>query len=82
MEFEKASKEMMLGDGLKKHGGFVEKLLTMAEVVRGLLKQFRGPWRMFEGSQRGLFAKGYIGLLIHIMPGGIIDVTKNLICIL
>ena len=40
MEFEKASKEMMLGDGLKKHGGFVEKLLTMAEVVRGLLKQF------------------------------------------
>ena len=40
MIFEKASKEMMLGDGLKKYGEFVQKLLRMAEVVRGRLKQF------------------------------------------
>ena len=40
MMFEKASKEMMLGDGLKKYGGFAQKLLRMTEVVRGLLKQF------------------------------------------
>ena len=38
--FEKASKEMMLGDGLEKYEGVVEKLLRVAEVVRGRLKQF------------------------------------------
>ncbi len=80
--YEKASKEVMLGDGLEKYEGFVQKLLRMAEVVRGLLKQFRGPRRMFGGSQRGLFAKGDIGLLIHTIPSRINAVTKNLICIL